>query len=93
MSFEEMVANMQRYKQETGKAALAIVSEGIQLEGVDRTGLQRDAFGNLAYAGVSHIVGDMYEKATGRKPRVQVLGYLLRGSTPVPQDVELAALC
>lgn len=91
MSFEEMVANMQRYKQETGKAALAIVSEGVQLEGVDRTGLQRDAFGNLAYAGVSHIVGDMYEKATGRKPRVQVLGYLLRGSTPVPQDVELAA--
>jgi len=74
-----------------GAAALAIVSEGIQLEGVERAGLQRDAFGNIAYAGVSHIVGDLYKQRTGRNPRVQVMGYMLRGGTPVPQDVELAA--
>jgi 6-phosphofructokinase 1 len=91
MTLEEMIASMKEYRRINGKAALAIVSEGIQLEGVDRTGLQRDAFGNLAYAGVSHIVGDLYKKATGRNPRVQVMGYLLRGGAPVPQDVELAA--
>lgn len=91
MSLDEMVNAMNEYRRINGKAALAIVSEGIQLEGVDRCGLQRDAFGNLAYAGVSYIVGDLYKKATGRNARVQVMGYLLRGGTPVPQDVELAA--
>jgi len=91
MTFDEMVSAMERYRRENGQAALAIVSEGIQLEGVERAGLQRDAFGNIAYAGVSHIVGDLYKQRTGRNPRVQVMGYMLRGGTPVPQDVELAA--
>ncbi|NMB02727.1 MAG: ATP-dependent 6-phosphofructokinase [Firmicutes bacterium] len=91
MHLEEMIASMQRYKKNTGKAGLAIVSEGIQLEGIVREGLARDAFGNLAYEGVSHIVADLYKEATGRNPRVQILGFLLRGGTPSPQDVELAA--
>jgi len=91
MTLDEMIERMQEYRRINGKAALAIVSEGIQLEGVDRGELQRDAFGNVAYEGVSHIVGDLYKKATGRSPRVQVMGYLLRGGAPVPQDVELAA--
>lgn len=91
MSLDEMIASMQRYKKTTGKASLAIVSEGVQLEGVVREGLATDAFGNLAYEGVAHIVADKYKEATGRNPRVQILGYLLRGGTPSPQDVELAA--
>ncbi|HPT83449.1 MAG TPA: 6-phosphofructokinase [Limnochordia bacterium] len=90
MTLDELIARMQEYRRINGRAALAIVAEGIKLEGVERE-LERDAFGNLAYEGVSHIVGDLYKKATGRSPRVQVMGYLLRGGTPLPQDVELAA--
>lgn len=91
MSLEEMISSMEAYRRRTNQAALAIVAEGIELTGVDRGELQRDAFGNAAYAGVSYIVGDLYKAATGRSPRVQVMGYLLRGGTPLPQDVELAA--
>lgn len=91
MSLEDMIASMQRHKKITGRASLAIVSEGVQLEGVVREGLATDAFGNVAYEGVGYIVADKYKEATGRNPRVQILGYLLRGGTPSPQDVELAA--
>lgn len=91
MHLDEMIASMQRYKKTTGKAGLAIVSEGVQLEGVVREGLAKDAFGNVAYEGVSHLVAEKYKEVTGRSPRVQILGYLLRGGTPSPQDVELAA--
>lgn len=91
MSFEEMVAGMKRFKEMTGRAALAIISEGIKLEGMERADLPKDAFGNAAYEGVAHLVAEKYTEVTGRKPRVQILGYLLRGGTPLPQDVKLAA--
>ncbi|NLL48662.1 MAG: hypothetical protein GX249_08750 [Firmicutes bacterium] len=90
MELEEMIAAMTDYKKRTGRAGLAIVSEGIELKGVDRGELRKDAFGNVYTAGVSHIVGEKYEAATGRKPRVQVMGYLLRGGVPSPYDVDLA---
>lgn len=91
MELEEMIDRMKHFKQTTGRAGLAIVSEGVQLEDVDRGELPKDAFGNVYFAGVSRIVGQKYEEATGRKPRVQVMGYLLRGGIPSPFDVELAA--
>lgn len=91
MELDEMTAAMKRFKKNTGKAGLAIVAEGIQLRGIDREGLPTDAFGNLALEGVSHIVGAKYKDATGRSPRVQILGYLMRGGAPLPYDVELAA--
>ncbi len=91
MDLDEMIEAMQNYKRRTGKAALAVVAEGIELESFDRSTAARDAFGNIAYEGVSHGVAAEYKKATGRSPRVQVLGYLMRGGTPVPADVELAA--
>lgn len=91
MELEEMIARMQHFKKTTGRAGLAIVSEGVQLKNVDRGELPKDAFGNVYYAGVSRIIGRKYEEATGRKPRVQVMGYLLRGGVPSPYDVELAA--
>jgi 6-phosphofructokinase len=90
MELEEMIERMKAYKKRTGRAGLAIVSEGIELKGVDRGELRKDAFGNVYTAGVSHYVGEKYEAATGRKPRVQVMGYLLRGGVPSPADVELA---
>ncbi len=91
MDLEEMIAKMTEFKKRTGRAGLAIVSEGIELKGVDRGELRKDAFGNVYTAGVSHIVGEKFEQATGRKPRVQVMGYLLRGGVPSPADVQLAA--
>src|SRR5690554_4283171 len=90
MELEEMIERMMHFKKSTGRAGLAIVSEGVQLKGVDRGELRKDAFGNVYTAGVSHIVGEKYEAATGRKPRVQVMGYLLRGGVPSPYDVDLA---
>jgi 6-phosphofructokinase 1 len=90
MELEEMIARMTDFKKRTGRAGLAIVSEGVELKGVDRGELRKDAFGNVYTAGVSHIVGEKYEEATGRKPRVQVMGYLLRGGVPSPYDVDLA---
>ncbi|NMB19994.1 MAG: hypothetical protein GX979_03950 [Firmicutes bacterium] len=90
MELEEMIEAMTAYKKRTGRAGLAIVSEGVELKNVDRGELRKDAFGNVYTAGVSHIVGEKYEAATGRKPRVQVMGYLLRGGIPSPYDVDLA---
>lgn len=92
MSMGETFEAMKRYKKTTGKAALAVVAEGIRPEGYDLSDKSRDAFGNIAFEGVSHWVGAKYQEATGRAPRVQVLGYLARGGAPVPADVELAAL-
>ena len=91
MELEEMIASMTAFKKRTGRAGLAIVSEGVQLKNVDRGELRKDAFGNVYTAGVSHIVGGKFEQATGRKPRIQVMGYLLRGGIPSPYDVDLAA--
>ncbi len=91
MDLAETIAAMSNYKRRTGRSALAVVSEGIDLEGFDRSRATRDAFGNLAYEGISHGVADEYKKATGRTCRVQVLGYLMRGGTAVPEDVQLAA--
>ncbi len=90
MELEEMIARMKDYKKRTGRAGLAIVSEGVEVKGVDRGELRKDAFGNVYTAGIGHIVGDKYEQAAGRKPRVQVMGYLLRGGIPSPYDVDLA---
>ena len=90
MELEEMIERMMHFKKSTGRAGLAIVSEGVQLKVVYRGELRKDAFGNVYTAGVSHIVGEKYEAATGRKPRVQVMGYLLRGGVPSPYDVDLA---
>lgn len=90
MELSEMITAMKRYKSDTGKASLAIVSEGIQLKGVERGDLPTDAFGNLAYEGVSHFVAAKYKEATNRSPRVQILGYLMRGGVPVWADVEIA---
>lgn len=92
MSMDETFQAMKRYKKSTGKAALAIVAEGIRPEGYDLSDKPKDAFGNIAFEGVSHWVGTKYQEATGRGPRVQILGYLARGGAPVPFDVELAAL-
>lgn len=92
MSLAETFTAMQRYKQATNKAALAIVAEGIRPEGYDLSDKPRDAFGNIAFEGVSHWVGAKYQEATGRTPRVQILGFFARGGVPAPADVELAAL-
>lgn len=91
MEFEEMVARMQKHKQTTGKSALAIVAEGVELKGHGRDDLPQDAFGNAALEGISHLVGAKYKEATGRSPRIQILGYIMRGGAPLPYDVELAA--
>ncbi len=91
MDLAETIEAMRNYKRRTGRAALAVVSEGISLEGYDRSRASKDAFGNVAYEGISHGVADEYKKATGRTCRVQVLGYLMRGGTTVPEDVQLAA--
>ncbi len=90
MELKEMIASMTSYKKRTGRAGLAIVSEGVELKNVDRGELEKDAFGNVYTAGISHIVGQKFERATGRKPRVQVMGYLQRGGIPSPYDVDLA---
>ncbi len=90
MELEDMISSMKDFKKRTGRAGLAIVSEGVELKNVDRGELRKDAFGNVYTAGISHIVGEKYEQATGRKPRVQVMGYLLRGGIPSPYDVDLA---
>lgn len=90
MLLEEVIAAMGNYRQSSKKAALAIVAEGIHLESFDRADQPRDAFGNVAFEGVSHGVAAEYKKASGRTPRVQILGYLMRGGTPLPCDVELA---
>lgn len=92
MSLEETFQAMQSYKKTTGKAALAVIAEGIKPAGYDLSDKPRDAFGNIAFEGVSDWVGARYQEATGRSPRVQILGFFARGGAPVPTDVELAAL-
>lgn len=91
MDWDEALQAMERYRRLTGKPALAIVGEGIEMEGFDRSQKAVDAFGNVELRGVGHAVGHKYEELTGRKPRLQILGYILRGGTPVVADVELAA--
>lgn len=72
------------------RAILAIISEGVQTDELRVEHTRVDAFGNPALEGVVHQVADLFAQRTGKTPRVQVLGYLIRGGTPVVQDLELA---
>jgi len=44
----------------------------------------------IRLGGISFVLGDEIEKATGLEARAVVMGHLLRGGTPVPLDRVLA---
>lgn len=69
---------------------LAVISEGVQNEELNLEHTKVDAFGNPALEGVVHQVADLFAKRAGKAPRVQVLGYIIRGGTPSVQDLNLA---
>lgn len=73
-----------------GRPILAIISEGVQNAELRVEHSKVDAFGNPALEGVVHQVADLFTKRAGKAPRVQVLGYLIRGGTPSVQDLNLA---
>lgn len=74
----------------TGPAILALIAEGVQTAELQVTHSRFDAFGNPALEGVVHRVAARFAERAGRYPRVQVLGYVLRGGPPNSFDLNLA---
>lgn len=75
------------------KTALVIVSEGVELPGVEEAeGKKVDEFGHviLKEKGVGEKIADLIEKKTGAETRVAVIGHIQRGGAPTLFDRILA---
>lgn len=90
MDMGEVVDALMRYRRQTKRSGLVIVAEGIALANAKRIKRGADPFGNEALEGVGFGVAQGILEKTGHEPRVQVLGYALRGGHVVPSDVRLA---
>lgn len=75
---------------EAGPAILAVIAEGVRTEAPEATPARLDPFGHPAREGVVHRIAAQFAERTGKYPRVQVLGYLLRGGPPSAADLHLA---
>lgn len=73
-----------------GPAILAVIAEGVNHNELRVAHERFDAFGNPALEGVVHRVAARFAERVGKFPRVQVLGYVLRGGTPTSFDLQLA---
>lgn len=67
--------------EESGPAILALIAEGVQNPELQMEHVRVDAFGNPALEGVVHHVAAQFAERVGKHPRVQVLGYVLRGGS------------
>lgn len=76
--------------EESGPAILALIAEGVNNDELQVTHERWDSFGNPALEGVVHRVAARFAERVGRHPRVQVLGYVLRGGVPNAFDLNLA---
>lgn len=81
VDMDHFIKSLEAKKAQGKEACLVIVSEGVEIAGVDR-GEAVDAFGNLALAGISQSVADILEEKTGWDKRVQVLAFYQRGGRP-----------
>lgn len=68
---------------------VVVVSEGIELSGVDNDDkAEVDAFGHirLGLRGIGHVVGRKIEQKTGIQTRVATIGHIQRGGSPTVYD-------
>lgn len=67
---------------------VVVVSEGIELPGIQDESEEVDAFGHvrLGLRGIGHVVGEEIEKRTGIPTRVAAIGHIQRGGSPTVTD-------
>lgn len=87
LKLDHLINSLKRQKEQGKEACLIIVSEGLEIEGVDR-GESIDAFGNKALAGISQSLADLIKDKTSWDSRVQVLGFLQRGGKPTARELQ-----
>lgn len=86
LNFDHLIDSLKAKKAQGKEACLVIVSEGIEIDGVDR-GEAVDAFGNKALAGISYAVAEILKQKTGWDKRIQVLGHYQRGGQPTAYEL------
>ena len=83
------ITEMIRRRERSGrKFSIIVVSEGAKIEGGAEVYLDAGQPGGRLprLGGISVLVAQEIERATGKETRVTVLGHLQRGGTPIPFD-------
>ena len=92
VDIEQCIAVLKRHRAEGKNYGIVVVSEGAKFPNQDETTLsgKTDDFGHVQLGGISAIVADKIEKATGFETRSVVLGHIQRGGAPSAYDRVLA---
>lgn len=89
----DVIAQKVKERNRKGKRfSIVVVAEGAKPKGGEMVvkRIVKCSPDPVRLGGVSFVLGDQIEKATGLETRAVVMGHLLRGGTPVPLDRILA---
>jgi ATP-dependent phosphofructokinase / diphosphate-dependent phosphofructokinase len=91
VGLDEVVEHLDRRRTKGSDFSIIVVAEGVQMEGMTRSGDEAsatDAFGHaqLSKRGVGERLAVMIEDRTGHETRTTVLGYTQRGGSPTAYD-------